>query len=182
MSYSGYEAYTPGQPGHVFEVRFNRAPGTATWTDLSGVSGQPGAIGDQPITGLVRDDALGDLYAGTDFGVLRRPSGCDAMGEGGGQPAAGGRLRLDHLGAAAGVLYAATHGRGAWKRRAAARAGVTAATATAPAATAGASAASASATTTAATAAARSTGHAGAREAQAGHRQAVGTPQRAHTA
>jgi hypothetical protein len=114
VSYSGYEAYTPGQPGHVFDVRFNRAAGTATWTDLSGTTGQPGAIGDQPITDLVRDDALGDLYAGTDFGVLRRPNGASQW-----EKAAGNLppVAVYGLAVSAGgrVLYAATHGRGAWR-------------------------------------------------------------------
>ena len=35
VSFSGYDAYTPGTPGHVFEVLFNPATGTATWTDRS---------------------------------------------------------------------------------------------------------------------------------------------------
>ena len=46
-SFSGYAAYTPGQPGHVFEVAFDPAAGTATWTDLSF------NLGDQPITDVV---------------------------------------------------------------------------------------------------------------------------------
>jgi hypothetical protein len=114
VSFSGYEAYTPGQPGHVFEVRFDRAAGTATWTDLSGSPGATGAIGDQPITDLVRDDPTGDLYAATDFGVLRRPSGATQWEE-----AAGGLppVAVYGLTVAPGgrVLYAATHGRGAWR-------------------------------------------------------------------
>jgi hypothetical protein len=114
VSFSGYEAYTPGQPGHVFEVRFDRASGKAAWTDLSGPAGDPGAIGDQPITDLVRDDATGDLYAATDFGVLRRPSGATQW-----EKAAGGLppVAVYGLTVSAGgrVLYAATHGRGAWR-------------------------------------------------------------------
>jgi hypothetical protein len=114
VSFSGDEAYTPGQPGHVFEVRFDRAAGTATWTDLSGTPGDPGAIGDQPITDLVRDDATGDLYAATDFGVLRRPSGATQWEEaaGGLPPVAVYGLTVSSAGR---VLYAATHGRGAWR-------------------------------------------------------------------
>jgi hypothetical protein len=108
VSFSGYEAYTPGQPGHVFEVRFDRAAGTATWTDLSG------ALGDQPITDLVRDDPTGDLYAATDFGVLRRPSGATGWEEAAGAmpPVAVYGLTVAPGGR---VLYAATHGRGAWR-------------------------------------------------------------------
>ncbi|MEY2441659.1 MAG: hypothetical protein QOJ46_1085, partial [bacterium] len=114
VSYSGYEAYTPGQPGHIFEVRFNRAAATATWTDLSGTPGQTGSIGDQPITDLVRDDALGDLYAATDFGVLRRPNGSTQWEKAAGNlpPVAVYGLTLAGSGR---VLYAATHGRGAWR-------------------------------------------------------------------
>jgi hypothetical protein len=114
VSYSGYEAYTPGQPGHAFEVRFDRAAGTATWTDLSGTPGQPGSIGDQPITDLVRDDALGDLYAATDFGVLRRPDGSTQWEKAAGNlpPVAVYGLTVAGSGR---VLYAATHGRGAWR-------------------------------------------------------------------
>jgi hypothetical protein len=114
VSFSGYEAYTAGQPGHVFEVRFDPAAGTAAWTDLSGTVGQPGSIGDQPVTDLVRDDATGDLYAGTDFGVLRRPNGATQWenAAGGLPPVAVYGLTISSAGR---VLYAATHGRGAWR-------------------------------------------------------------------
>jgi hypothetical protein len=114
VSFSGYEAYTPGQPGHVFEVRFDPTSGTATWTDLSGTTGDPGAIGDQPINDLVRDDALGDLYAATDFGVLRRPDGSTQWEKaaGGLPPVAVYGLTISSGGR---LLYAATHGRGAWR-------------------------------------------------------------------
>jgi hypothetical protein len=114
VSFSGYDAYTPGKPGHVFEARFDRGGGTATWTDLSGTPGQAGAIGDQPVTDLVRDDATGDLYAATDFGVLRRPSGATQWEEaaGGLPPVAVYGLTVSASGR---VLYAATHGRGAWR-------------------------------------------------------------------
>ena len=50
ISYSGYEAYTPGEPGHVFEARFNPATGTASFTDL--MTGSPSPV---------RDDQLRDL-------------------------------------------------------------------------------------------------------------------------
>jgi hypothetical protein len=114
VSFSGYEAYTPTQPGHVFEVRFNRAAGTATWTNLSGATGSAGSIGDQPVTDLVRDDATGDLYAATDFGVLRRPSGATQWEQAAGNlpPVAVYGLTLSSSGR---LLYAATHGRGAWR-------------------------------------------------------------------
>jgi hypothetical protein len=107
VSFSGYEAYTPTQPGHVFEVTFHPGSGTATWTDISH------NIGDQPITDVAFDDETGDLYASTDFGVLRLASGqatwtnaADGL-----PPVATYGLTID---AGARVLYAATHGRGAW--------------------------------------------------------------------
>ena len=69
ISFSGYEAYSPGQPGHVFKAVYNPATGTATWTDLSG------NLGDLPITDIELDAPTGDLYASYDWGVLRLPSG-----------------------------------------------------------------------------------------------------------
>jgi hypothetical protein len=108
VSFSGYNAYTPTTPGHVFEVTFNPGSGTATWKDLSY------NLGDQPVTGIAFDNVTGDLFASTDFGVAVLLSGGAAW-----TPAAGGfppvavyGLRIN---AAARVLYAATHGRGAWK-------------------------------------------------------------------
>ncbi|MGZ4269854.1 MAG: hypothetical protein ACXVFN_11000 [Solirubrobacteraceae bacterium] len=108
VSFSGYDAYTPGRTGHVFDVRVDPASGTATWTDLSA------NLGDQPVTDLVRDDATGDLYASTDFGVLRRPNGASQW-----EDAAAGLPTVAAYGltvsSTAGVLYAATHGRGVWQ-------------------------------------------------------------------
>lgn len=53
----------------MFEVRHNPVTGSATFTDRSY------DLGDQPITGIAEFAATGDLYAATDFGVLRLPSG-----------------------------------------------------------------------------------------------------------
>ena len=108
ISYSGYDAYTPNdQPGHVFEVSVDPATGKATWTNRSY------DLGDQPITGLARDPRNGDLYAATDFGVLRLPAGAAAWTEAAkGLPfVAVYGLTLAGDGTA---LYAATHGRGVW--------------------------------------------------------------------
>jgi hypothetical protein len=107
VSFSGYDAYTPGQPGHVFDVTFNPGTGTATWTDISS------NIGDQPITDIAFDEATGDLYASTDFGVLRRASGASTWvdASSGLPPVATYGLTID---TGARVLFAATHGRGAW--------------------------------------------------------------------
>jgi len=112
ISYSGYNANTPGTPGHVFEVTYNPGAGTATWTNLDG---NTGPMGDLPTTDLVRDDVTGDLYASTDFGVMTLAGGNPANGwvaAGAGLPnveVAGLTIVPD-----ARKLYAATHGRSAW--------------------------------------------------------------------
>ena len=110
ISYSGYAAYTPSTPGHVFDVRVDGA-GNVAVTDLSGTGAD--GIGDLPVTALVRDDPTGDLYAATDFGVLRLPSGATAWAKAAaGMPIVG----VYGLTAVPGsrLLYAATHGRGLW--------------------------------------------------------------------
>lgn len=110
VSFSGYGAYTPTTPGHVFDVRFNPGNGRAIWTDISR------DIGDQPVTDVALDADTGDIYASTDFGVLRLRRGAASWRE----AAAGlppvavygltiAPLRRGH------VLYAATHGRGAFR-------------------------------------------------------------------
>jgi hypothetical protein len=110
VSFSGYDAYTPGQPGHVFEVRVNPATNTATWTDRSH------DLGDQPVTDVAYDAMTGDLYASTDFGVNRLVEGTTTW-----IPAADGLPRVSVYQivlAGSGtdrLLYAATHGRGAWR-------------------------------------------------------------------
>lgn len=53
----------------MFEVLCSPASHTATWTNISY------DFGDLPVTDLVRDDVLGDLYAASDFGVLMLASG-----------------------------------------------------------------------------------------------------------
>jgi hypothetical protein len=110
ISYSGYNMNTPAQPGHVFDVVYDAVAGTAVWTDLDGGTGP---MGDLPVTALVRDDPTGDLYAATDFGVLRLPAGGTAW-----QTAGLGLPQVEVPGltisTSARVLYAATHGRGAY--------------------------------------------------------------------
>ncbi|MEZ5420946.1 MAG: hypothetical protein R2708_26890, partial [Vicinamibacterales bacterium] len=107
VSYSGFDAATPATPGHVFEVRYDPAADTATWTDLSF------DLGDLPITDVVRDDLKGDLYAASDFGVYRLVAGDnDWTLAGTGMPnveVAGLTIRSSSR-----VLYAATHGLGAF--------------------------------------------------------------------
>ncbi len=106
ISYSGYNINTPTTPGHVFEV--TRTGATATWVDRTY------DLADLPVTDLVRDDVTGDLYAATDFGVMRLASGTTSW-----QIAAGGMPMVEVPGLTispgARVLYAATHGLGGFK-------------------------------------------------------------------
>ncbi len=48
----------------MFDVVFDPASGTATWTDISY------DIGDQPVNDAVLDSATGNVYVSTDFTVL----------------------------------------------------------------------------------------------------------------
>lgn len=110
ISYSGYNFNTPTTPGHVFEVSYDPVAGTATWTNLDGGTGP---MGDLPVTDLVRDDPTGDLYAATDFGVLRLANGSSTWTVAGtGMP----MVEVPGLTIVPGArkLYAATHGRSAW--------------------------------------------------------------------
>ena len=111
VSYTGFSAATPTTPGHVFSVTYDQGAGTATWTSLDGASGGP--LGDIPVTDLVRDDVTGDLYAGTDYGVMRLASGASTW-----TLAAPGMPNAEIAGLtivpAARKLYAATHAFGAW--------------------------------------------------------------------
>jgi hypothetical protein len=108
ISYSGYNSNTPTEPGHIFEVTYNPTAGTVAATDRTY------NFADLPATDLVRDDATGDLYAATDFGVMRLPSGTTTWGVAGdGLPMVEvPGLTID---SSARVLYAATHGRSAWR-------------------------------------------------------------------
>ncbi len=105
ISYSGYNFNTPAQPGHVFEVTFNGA--TATWLDRSY------DIGDLPATSVAYDDVTGDVYASSDFGVMRLAAGTSSWVVAGvGMPF----VEVAGLTIVPGArkLYAATHGRSAW--------------------------------------------------------------------
>jgi len=108
VSFSGYNAYTPTTPGHVFEVTFDPKTGTASWVDRSY------DLGDQPITGVVLDSNTGDLYASTDFGVVELPNGSTSWVTAGSglPPVAVYGLTVS---SPAHVLYAATHGRSAYR-------------------------------------------------------------------
>jgi hypothetical protein len=112
LSYSGFSSATPATPGHVFEVTYHPGAGTATWTSLDGASGGP--LGDIPITDLVRDDVTGDLFAASDYGVMRLAAGSSTW-----TLAAPGMPNVEVAGLtivpAKRVLYAATHGMAAWR-------------------------------------------------------------------
>jgi hypothetical protein len=110
ISYSGYNANTPTTPGHVFSVTYNPAGPDATWTNIDGGTGP---MGDLPVTDIVQDSVTGDLYASTDFGVLRLPAASSSwIVAGTGLP----MVEVPGLTIVPGarLLYAATHGRSAW--------------------------------------------------------------------
>ena len=70
-------------------------------------------LGDQPITDIVYDDVTGDLYVSTDFTVYRLPAGGSSYV----LAAPGLPITATYgltISPEARVLYAATHGRGAW--------------------------------------------------------------------
>ena len=100
-------------PGHVFSVTCDPVAGTATWVSLDG-SGA-GAIGDQPVNGVAYDPGK-DLYAATDFGVVKLAG---ANPTNGWTLAATGMPVVTSAGLTinpgARQLLAATHGRGAYQ-------------------------------------------------------------------
>jgi hypothetical protein len=108
ISFSGYNAYNPTQPGHVFEVTYDTGSHTATWTN------RDYNLGDEPITDIALDSQTGDLFVSTDFGVNMLKSGTSQWVPAAGSlpPVAVYGLTIDSN---ARVLYAATHGRGAWR-------------------------------------------------------------------
>ncbi|MCU1353854.1 MAG: hypothetical protein JWM05_3063, partial [Acidimicrobiales bacterium] len=109
ISYSGYSAYTPATPGHVFEVVYDPGHHTASFVDRSA------NIGDQPVTDVAYEPASGDLFAATDFGVLRLAAHharrwhrvSDGL-----PPVAVYDLSIPR---GSRLLYAATHGRGIYR-------------------------------------------------------------------
>jgi hypothetical protein len=110
VSFSGYDAYAKQAgtaTGHVFDVTYDPGTKKATWTDIST------NIGDQPITGIAWDSVAQRLYISTDFSVLKRGTDGNWRVAAPGLPlVATYGLTIDSN---AGVLYAATHGRGAWR-------------------------------------------------------------------
>jgi len=108
ISFSGYNAYNPTQPGHVFEVTYDPTGHTATWTNIDN------NLGDEPITDIAYDSVTGNLFVSTDFGVDILPSAGSTWVPvaSGLPPVAVYGLTLDSTHR---LLYAATHGRGAWR-------------------------------------------------------------------
>jgi hypothetical protein len=114
VTFSGFDVTTPATTGHVFDVVFEPATGTATWTNISH------DIGDQPVNDGVFDTATGDIYVATDFAVNRLVKGTQTW-----IPAADGLPTVTVSGLTLAnakqsgdrLLYAATHGRGAYRLR-----------------------------------------------------------------
>jgi hypothetical protein len=111
ITYSGYNAVTPATPGHIFDVRFNPATGNATFTSLDGAG--PHALGDLPVATIERDESKGVLYAGTDFGLVRRvgPQTGWTNAHPGLPVTPVSNLVIDQQ---RGIMYVTTHGFGAW--------------------------------------------------------------------
>jgi len=109
ISYSGYAFNTPSQPGHVFEVTYNGSS-HAKWTQIDGGAG---GLADLPVTGVVRDDPTGDIYASSDFGVMRLPRGSTTwVVAGTGLPMV--EVNGLTISTSARKLFTATHGRSVW--------------------------------------------------------------------
>ena len=111
VAYSGYNASTPTTPGHVFDVVFDPSTGASTWTDISH------DLLDQPVNDVVFDAATGDVYAATDFTVLRLVNGTSTWvpaADGLPQAAVSG-ITLAGKKKGARLLYAATHGRSVYR-------------------------------------------------------------------
>jgi len=108
--YSSYSSLTSATPGHVFEVT-RTAPSTATWTSLDNPGGTP--FPDFPATSIARD-RNGDLYVSNDWGVMLLANGASSW-----VTAGTGLPNVEVAGLtivpSARTLYAATHGRSAWK-------------------------------------------------------------------
>jgi hypothetical protein len=107
ISYSGFNATTPTTPGHLFEVAYDPIGGTATWSNRSY------DFNDIPMTDVVRDDATGDVYVSSDFGVFLLASGSTSW-----TLAAPGMPHVEVAGLtivpSVRKIYAATHGLSAW--------------------------------------------------------------------
>jgi hypothetical protein len=110
ITYSGFNAKTPLTPGHIFEIRYNPSNGAVTFTSLDGhrING----FGDIPASSVIVTSA-GTLYVGTDFGVVVKQKNSSVW-----RRAAAGMPNVTVSDLVyvpeRGMLYAATHGQGAW--------------------------------------------------------------------
>jgi len=112
ITYSGFNAKTPTTPGHVFDVLFDPATGGATFTALDGTGDL--SLGDIPATSLAVS-ARHVIYVGTDYGVLASTRAGQWRPAGTNLPAVAVADLV--LVPERGLLYAATHGQGAWELR-----------------------------------------------------------------
>ena len=118
ITYSGYNAKTPGTPGHIFEVTFTppASPGgTPAATFINRDGSGPFAYGDIPANSVVVS-RRGTLFVANDYGVVASPRHAGRW-----RTAAPGLPNLDvpHLIYAPErqAVYAATHGQGVWRLR-----------------------------------------------------------------
>jgi hypothetical protein len=114
ITFSGYNAYAAAAgtaPGHVFDVVYDPGSGTATWTNIDH------NLGDQPILDVAYDQTTGSIYVSTDWGVDRLAPGASSWEIAGKKlpPVAVYGLTLAKLPSGERVLYAVTHGRGAYR-------------------------------------------------------------------
>ncbi|HWQ36843.1 MAG TPA: hypothetical protein VNQ79_28685 [Blastocatellia bacterium] len=103
--YSGFDANTPGTPGHVFVTTDQGA----TWTNISG------NLPDIPVTSIAPDPFLSNtLYIGTDIGVFQTTDGGATWARlDNGMPKVATYMVRYHT--ATRSLIAATHGRGIYR-------------------------------------------------------------------
>jgi hypothetical protein len=108
ISFSGYNAYNLTQPGHVFDVHYSSTGHTATWTNIDH------NLGDEPITGIAYDSNTRNLFVSTDFAVnaLAPSSSTWVPASTNLPPVATYGLTFDSVNH---LLYAATHGRSAYR-------------------------------------------------------------------
>lgn len=105
VTFSGFNASTPGAPGHVFMT----SDQGESWRDISG------NLPDVPVTSVALDPyQLGTIYIGTDLGVfVTSDGGVNWLRLGEGMPKVATFMVRYH--AATRSLIAATHGRGMYR-------------------------------------------------------------------
>lgn len=110
ITYSGYNAKDPAHPGHVFEVYY--APNASTFINIDGKN-RNNNYGDIPANSIIVT-TRGTVYVGTDYGVVVKEPNNDNVWK----MAAAGLPNVDVADLTyvpeRDMLYAATHGQGAW--------------------------------------------------------------------